>query len=177
MYFKNYILLFSFFLTDNEASTKAGDDCKAKSPPLSQPAAEEAPPESLSKEKTKEPEGGVVQCAGSGLTTLSTPPKSNHSPAQSPTILTPRQHETGALIVTKTTYVIPKKQSAPQPTPSHVTVTALCNKPLSGPTLLSETRNLPVSPAPSAPSARPSQPNNQVRQSIQRSLTSILFKR
>lgn len=106
------------------------------------------------------------------------PAKSSLSPAaQSPSSSTPRHHETGALIVTKTTYVIPKKQSVSQPSSSHMSASASCQRPSSAPTLLNETRNLPVPPAPSAPSSRPSQPNNQVRQSIQRSLTSILFKR
>ncbi|MEQ2180454.1 hypothetical protein GOODEAATRI_001412 [Goodea atripinnis] len=78
----------------------------------------------------------------------------------------------GALIVKKTTYVIPKKQPVSQSPSSQAS-----QKVSSVPTLLNETRNLLVPPAPSAPSSRPSQPNNQVRQSIQRSLTTILFKR
>lgn len=105
--------------------------------------------------------------------------KSGPCPAtQSPTTSAPKHHETGALLITNTTYVIPKKLSGPQPSSSQVSASVSgLQKPSLAPAPLNETRNLPVPPAPSAPSARPSQPNNQVRQSIQRSLTSILFKR
>ncbi|XP_061591772.1 death-inducer obliterator 1 isoform X3 [Cololabis saira] len=171
----------------NEVSKKQEDDPETMS--LSKqspedwlkdttPATEDAPLESQSEEKPGEPEHSGVECAGSGPSTPSTPAKLNHtSAAPSPTNSSTRHHGTGALIVTKTAYVIPKKQSASQSPSGHVAVSASFQKPPPGPTLVNETRNLPVSPAPSAPSARPSQPNNQVRQSIQRSLTSILFKR
>ncbi|XP_056154777.1 death-inducer obliterator 1-like [Lampris incognitus] len=86
-----------------------------------------------------------------------------------------KHHETGALMVTKTSFVIPKKQLGPPPNTASACPSG--SQPSSTPTLLNEPRNLPVSPAPIAPSSRPSQPNNQVRQSIQRSLTSILYKR
>ncbi|XP_078479204.1 death-inducer obliterator 1-like, partial [Lampetra planeri] len=82
-----------------------------------------------------------------------------------------------ALLITNTTYVIPKKQAGAQPLSSEVSASVFGQKPPSAPTLMNEPRNLLVPPAPSAPSSRPPQPNNQVRQSIQRSLTSILFRR
>uniref|UniRef100_A0A3B4AB64 TFIIS central domain-containing protein n=1 Tax=Periophthalmus magnuspinnatus TaxID=409849 RepID=A0A3B4AB64_9GOBI len=127
-----------------------------------------------------------------------------------------RLHETGAIVVKKTTYVIPKKtpalqhrsDPAPPPSleptkkpspapsleptkkpspapsleptkkPSPAPSLEPTKKPSPAPVMQMETRNLPVPPAPSAPSSRPpSQPNNQVRQSIQRSLVGILFKR
>ncbi|KAJ3586363.1 hypothetical protein NHX12_012762 [Muraenolepis orangiensis] len=83
----------------------------------------------------------------------------------------------------KGAFVIPKKQPAPGPLapptrgPGSVAVAAA--PPSSSPAAAggNETRTLPVAPAPIAPSSRPSQPNNQVRQSIQRSLAAILFKR
>lgn len=110
-----------------------------------------------------------------------TPPavtKSGPSAATlSPTPSTSKHHESGALLITDTTYVIPKKQAGPQPPSSEVSASVFGQKPPSAATLMNEPRNLLVPPAPSAPSSRPSQPNNQVRQSIQRSLTSILFKR
>uniref|UniRef100_A0A3B5M0I9 TFIIS central domain-containing protein n=1 Tax=Xiphophorus couchianus TaxID=32473 RepID=A0A3B5M0I9_9TELE len=87
-------------------------------------------------------------------------------------LISKKLQKMGALIVKKTTYVIPKKQPVPQSSCSQP-----AQKASAVPALLSETRNLLVPPAPSAPSSRPSQPNNQVRQSIQRSLTAILFKR
>ena len=96
--------------------------------------------------------------------------KSSPSPTpETPGTSTSRHHDTGALKISKTSFIIPKKQH--ESSPSSVP----CS-PSAG-SLLAETRTLPVSPAPIAPSSRPSQPNNQVRQSIQRSLTSILFKR
>ncbi|XP_061545216.1 death-inducer obliterator 1 isoform X2 [Phycodurus eques] len=108
----------------------------------------------------------------------STPPVRKKSvpslASQSPTTLGSEHNETGAVLNSLTSYIIPKKQSGLQSSSSHMI--ASCQKP-SVPTLLNEPRNLPVPPAPSAPPSRPSQPNNQVRQSIQRSLTSILSKR
>ncbi|XP_076022375.1 uncharacterized protein LOC143012919 [Genypterus blacodes] len=104
--------------------------------------------------------------------------KNSPSPAvQTPATSLPRHHETGAVVVSKTSYVIPKKTPGPQQQPSQVPASTSGQKPSSAPTVQNETRNLPVPPAPIAPSSRPSQPNHQVRQSIQRSLTSILFKR
>ncbi|XP_055021702.1 death-inducer obliterator 1-like [Boleophthalmus pectinirostris] len=105
-----------------------------------------------------------------------------------------RLHETGAIMVKKTAFVIPKKTPAPQTRSNQVPPPSLeptkktspgpslepTKKPSPAPTSVvqPETRNLPVPPAPSAPSSRPpSQPNNQIRQSIQRSLVGILFKR
>ncbi|CAL8325239.1 unnamed protein product [Merluccius merluccius] len=74
-------------------------------------------------------------------------------------------------------FVIPKKQPAPPPAPSQGQDPVAGAQPSASPAATNETRTLPVAPAPIAPSSRPSQPNNQVRQSIQRSLASILFKR
>ncbi|CAB1329381.1 unnamed protein product [Coregonus sp. 'balchen'] len=99
---------------------------------------------------------------------LPTPPKSSPSPSpEVPNTSASRHHETGALRIVKTSFTIPKKQPVTPTPPSPLP-----------PVPLNETRTLPVSPAPIAPSSRPPQPaNNQVRQSIQRSLTNILFKR
>uniref|UniRef100_A0A8P4G2L5 TFIIS central domain-containing protein n=1 Tax=Dicentrarchus labrax TaxID=13489 RepID=A0A8P4G2L5_DICLA len=186
-------LLF-FFLTAEKDSKQVEADIEAAAPskqspedtstdaaPSSQPATKPAPPQSHSQQKAKEPINSGVSKQQSTESDPSIPPnlaKSSLSPAaQSPSTSAPRHHETGALMVTKTTYVIPKKQSASLPPSSHMSASASCQKPSSAPMLLNETRNLLVPPAPSAPSSRPSQPNNQVRQSIQRSLTSILFKR
>ncbi|KAA8590837.1 hypothetical protein FQN60_001780, partial [Etheostoma spectabile] len=182
----------SFFLTaikdckqaDNEAVTplkQPPEDTSTDMAPSSQPATEPAPPQSYSQQKAKEPVNSGVPKQQSGESDPSILPNQveiSLSPAApSPSTSAPRHHETGALMVTKTTYVIPKKQPRPQPPSSHVSASASGQKSSSAPTLLNETRNLLVPPAPSAPSSRPSQPNNQVRQSIQRSLSSILFKR
>ncbi|XP_068609721.1 death-inducer obliterator 1 [Brachionichthys hirsutus] len=143
----------------------------------SQPAAEPDPPRSQPQEKLKEPERQPPAEANPAQS--ETPSQALAS--QSKSTSSPRHHETGAIMVTKTAYVIPKKQSVPQALSSQVSASVSasvsCQKPPSALTLLNETRNLPVPPAPSAPSSRPSQPNNQVRQSIQRSLNGILFKR
>lgn len=148
---------------------------------LPEPTTEEAQPQSPCEEEAMETtNSGSPKHQSSESDPLITPPaeKSSLSPAtSSPATSASRHHETGALMISKTAYVIPKKHSGSQSPSSHVLASASCQKPSSAPTPLNETRNLPVPPAPSAPSSRPSQPNNQVRQSIQRSLTSILFKR
>ncbi|XP_044068420.1 uncharacterized protein LOC122883584 [Siniperca chuatsi] len=166
---------------DVTPSKQSPEDTSTDAAPSSQSATELAPPQSHSQEKAKEPVNSGVSKQQSAKSDTHIPPnpaKPSLSPTtQSPSTSAPRHHETGALMVTKTTYVIPKKQSGPQPPSSHVSASASCQKPSSAPTLMNETRNLLVPPAPSAPSSRPSQPNNQVRQSIQRSLTSILIKR
>lgn len=192
-YSKNALLF--FFLTakkdikeveaDSEVgtpSTQSSEDTATDTAPSSQLVAEPAPPQRDSHEKAKESVNNLMskqQSAELNPSVLQIPAKCTPSPAeQSPSNSAPRHHETGALMVTKTTYVIPKKQAGPQTqSSSHISASASCQKPSSASTLLNETRNLPVPPAPSAPSSRPSQPNNQVRQSIQRSLTSILLKR
>ncbi|KAM8830818.1 uncharacterized protein ACB058_018966 [Synchiropus picturatus] len=87
-----------------------------------------------------------------------------------------KRHETGAVLISKTSYVIPKKPAAPPPSSHAAPTSASQQKPTSG-VLLNEARNLLVPPAPSAPSSRPSQPNTQVRQSIQKTLSGILVKR
>ncbi|KAI3357554.1 hypothetical protein L3Q82_015971, partial [Scortum barcoo] len=162
-------------------SKQSPEDTSADAAPSVQPITEPERSQSLSQEKTKKPVDSGVSKQQSVESEPSVPlnqAKCSLSPtAQSPSTSAPRHHETGALMVTKTSYVIPKKQSGPQTQSSKVSVAASSQKPSSAPSLLNETRNLPVPPAPSAPSSRPSQPNNQVRQSIQRSLTSILFKR
>uniref|UniRef100_A0A3Q3AZ19 Death-inducer obliterator 1-like n=2 Tax=Kryptolebias marmoratus TaxID=37003 RepID=A0A3Q3AZ19_KRYMA len=167
--------------TESDASSpsnKCPEDTSTDGSVLPQPVTEDSPLQSISGEK--EPESIVVpkqQCAEFTTPPPPTPEQSKKPPAaQSPTTSASRLHETGALLVTKTAYVIPKKQSASQ-SPSSTVASASGQKLSSAPTLLNETRNLPVPPAPSAPSSRPSQPNNQIRQSIQRSLTSILVKR
>lgn len=154
--------------------------------PNPQPTVETATSHNLSPETPLEPLTSSVSSQGAAesasvvaptVETASCPP-ATHSPSTS----APRRRETGALVVSKTAYVIPKKQAAPQPLAqplsSQVLPSASYQKPPSTQTVLNETRNLLVPPAPSAPSSRPSQPpNHQVRQSIQRSLTSILYKR
>uniref|UniRef100_A0A665V1Z3 Death-inducer obliterator 1-like n=2 Tax=Echeneis naucrates TaxID=173247 RepID=A0A665V1Z3_ECHNA len=163
---------------DLSPSTQSPEDNSTDAVSTSEPVSEPATPQIDSLEKAKEPVDSDVsqqQSSENDPSTPSTPANSNPSQFTQSTTSATRHHETGALIVTKTAYVIPKKQSGPQP--QSVSTSASSQKSSSAPTLLNETRNLPVPPAPSAPSSRPSQPNNQVRQSIQRSLTSILFKR
>lgn len=164
--------------TECEASTssrQSPEDASTDGSLLSQPVTEEAPLQSVSEDK--EPESSAAPKPDLNTATPATSKQSSQPPAsKSPITSASRLHETGALIVTKTTYVIPKKPSVSQPPSSNV-ASASGQKLSSVPSLLNETRNLLVPPAPSAPSSRPSQPNNQIRQSIQRSLTSILVKR
>uniref|UniRef100_A0A3Q0QPE3 Death inducer-obliterator 1 n=1 Tax=Amphilophus citrinellus TaxID=61819 RepID=A0A3Q0QPE3_AMPCI len=184
----------AFFLTANTDSEQVEAEKEAVSPLtqcpenpstdaalLSEPTTEAAQPQSHSEEEEKETVNSDLpkhQSSESDPSIIPAPEKSSLTPATpSPATSACRHHETGALMITKTTYVIPKKPSGSQSPSSHMLASASCQKPSSAPTPLNETRNLPVPPAPSAPSSRPSQPNNQVRQSIQRSLTSILFKR
>nr|XP_046253397.1 uncharacterized protein LOC124063618 isoform X2 [Scatophagus argus] len=164
---------------DVTPSKQSQEDTYTDAAPSSQAVTESATPHSHSQEKPKEPISiGVSKQLSAESNLCIIPEKSSQSPSiQLPSTSALRHHETGDLMVAKTTYVIPKKQSLPQPLSSHMSTPASCQKPSSAPTLLNETRNLPVPPAPSAPSSRPPQPNHQVRQSIQRSLTSILFKR
>ncbi|XP_005731842.1 uncharacterized protein LOC102214599 [Pundamilia nyererei] len=162
-------------------SAQSPEDPSLDASLLSKPTTEAAQPQSHCEEGAKETVNSDLpkhQSSESDPLITPAPEKSSPTPATlSPTTSARRHHETGALMITKTTYVIPKKQSGSQSPSSHTLVSASCQKLSSAPTPLNETRNLPVPPAPSAPSSRPSQPNNQVRQSIQRSLTSILFKR
>ncbi|KAG7249664.1 hypothetical protein CRUP_018394, partial [Coryphaenoides rupestris] len=123
-------------------------------------------------------------------------PASLHKASVAPAPATPGPSSSSRLPVApaprmiKGSFIIPRKQQqpavtvAPQPLPSQGPASGTGAPPppppppSSGPAATtSETRTLPVAPAPIAPSSRPSQPNTQVRQSIQRSLTSILFKR
>ncbi|XP_056443221.1 death-inducer obliterator 1-like [Gadus chalcogrammus] len=117
-----------------------------------------------------------------------------NKPNVTPTPVAPSPSSSRPLLVpplrlAKGSFIIPKKQQQQQqqqqpaaaaaapPPPSQGPCPAAGPPPSSGPVAANETRTLPVAPAPIAPSSRPSQTNNQVRQSIQRSLTSILFKR
>ncbi|KAF7664396.1 hypothetical protein LDENG_00178390 [Lucifuga dentata] len=149
--------------------------------PSSVPVSEPSPPQGDCEEKAKKPLKRCVskkQSVESDSSIPATPETTSlSSAAQTPATTASAYHGTGALIVSKTSYVIPKKPPVPQPEPSQTPASASGQKQSSAPVLLNETRNLPVPPAPIAPSSRPSQPNHQVRQSIQRSLTSILFKR
>lgn len=183
---RHIFFLLSSFLAADETSDKPEPNTEAISlkqcqegptadaPLLPQPVVEEPPLQNPFQEK--EPESTDVSDQQKAVEGVSPPPTSEKSdqPAatQAPPISAVQHLEMGALIVKKTTYVIPKKQPVPQSSCSQP-----AQKASAVPALLSETRNLLVPPAPSAPSSRPSQPNNQVRQSIQRSLTAILFKR
>lgn len=154
------------------------DDTSRNPAVISKSAMEEAAAQSQTPEKPKDPESSSA-CPEGAVT--STTPSSEKSGQvlilKPPTSSASRHHESGALVVSKTTYVIPKKPSASQSVSRHISASAAVKKPSLGLGLSSETRILPVSPAPSAPSSRPCQPNTQIRQSIQRSLTSILLKR
>lgn len=161
----------------------SGDSADASSPP---PMVETATLHSLSPETPLEPLASSASSQASAESVSVAEPTLETASAlpatPSPSTSAPRHHETPAFMVSKTAYVIPKKQAAPQPLSqplsSQVLPSTSFQKPPSTQTVLNETRNLLVPPAPSAPSSRPSQPpNHQVRQSIQRSLTSILYKR
>ncbi|XP_077368807.1 uncharacterized protein LOC144013606 isoform X1 [Festucalex cinctus] len=147
-----------------EKSEDPSTDACPSPQPVSEPVVAQSNSESIkshtSVETTEESDSSI-------------PPIKTSDP-QSQTTLKSEHNETKAVLNSLTSYVIPKKQSGLQPSSSHMAASS--QKP-PVPALLNETRNLPVPPAPSAPPSRPSQPNNQVRQSIQRSLTSILYKR
>ncbi|XP_057682681.1 uncharacterized protein LOC130909820 [Corythoichthys intestinalis] len=163
--------------TESDPKIKSKEP-RAEAHPILQPVSELVVPQSNSQDSTKE--------STNSDTLLGTTEKSDHSipnkktksdpslASQSSTTLKAEHSETGSVLKSLTSYIIPKKQSGLQSSSSHMV--ASCQK-SSVSTMLNETRNLPVPPAPSAPPSRPSQPNNQVRQSIQRSLTSILSKR
>lgn len=154
------------------------EDSAAHAVPPSQPASEAEAPQGHSPEAPKEPNSssGV-----SAATRPRSPPNAERScqvtVSEAPSTSVPSRHQTEALTVSKKAFVIPKKPPAPQPLSSPVLPSTSGLKPSPGPALVNETRNLLVPPAPSAPSSRPSQPNNQIRQSIQKSLVSILVKR
>ncbi|XP_028308351.1 death-inducer obliterator 1-like [Gouania willdenowi] len=141
---------------------------------LPQPEAEAPPLQTTPSDKPEQAKSGKQKQKSRHVPSLTpTPMNTGPSPSiQSPAYTLPRHLETGALMASKRNFVIPKKPSVSGQPP-----TSTSHQKPSAPALLSETRNLPVPPAPSAPSSRPSQPNKQVRQSIQRSLTGILFKR
>ncbi|KAM4610598.1 death-inducer obliterator 1 [Polymixia lowei] len=162
--------------------TQAAEEPSTAASPSSGPVTKPPPLQGNAQDKAKKSfnSGGVSkkESLESAPPLPTTSSKSSlPSAPETPSTSASRHHESGALKVTKTSFVIPKKQPGSRPPPSHVPASPSGLPPSSAPTLLNETRNLPVSPAPIAPSSRPSQPNNQVRQSIQRSLTSILFKR
>uniref|UniRef100_A0A3P9L8A5 Death-inducer obliterator 1 n=1 Tax=Oryzias latipes TaxID=8090 RepID=A0A3P9L8A5_ORYLA len=143
------------------------DDTSRNPAVISQSAMEEAAAQSQTPEKPKDPESSSACPEGSVTSTTPSSEKSGQALiSKPPTSSASRHHESGAL-----------KPSASQSVSRHISASAAVKKPSSALGLSSETRILPVSPAPSAPSSRPCQPNNQIRQSIQRSLTSILLKR
>ncbi|KAM9342430.1 LOW QUALITY PROTEIN: death-inducer obliterator 1 [Pholidichthys leucotaenia] len=142
----------------------------------------------ITKEKTqsesqevKEPVDGVLpkeQSTASQPSQPPTPAKSNSlsSHTISNYLSSKAIMRLGALIVRKTAYVIPRSSLYLSPL-QHVPASSSGKKPSSAPTKVNETRNLLVPPAQAHLHQDPPNPNNQVRQSIQRSLTSILFKR
>lgn len=145
------------------------EDSAADVAPSSQPVSEPETP--------KEPVNSNLSSDTHPCTPLNTEQYCQATVSETPSTSDPSHHETGALTVGKKAFIIPKKPFAPQPSSSPVLASSSGPKPSPAPALLNETRNLLVPPAPSAPSSRPSQPNNQIRQSIQKSLVSILVKR
>ena len=156
------------------------------------PAAADTPlPQGSTQGRTRKP---VTTGAISKKPRLDSPqhkPANLNKPTVTPAPTAPGPSSSRPLLVpplrlAKGSFVIPKKQQQqqqpaalppPPPPPSQGPCPVAVPPPSSGPAAANETRTLPVAPAPIAPSSRPSQTNNQVRQSIQRSLTSILFKR
>lgn len=145
------------------------EDSAADVAPPSQPVGEPETP--------KEPVGSSLSSDTNPCSPPSTEQSCQAAGSETPSTSVQSHHETGALTVGKKAFVIPKKPPAPQPSSSPALASSSGLKPPPTPALLNETRNLLVPPAPSAPSSRPSQPNNQIRQSIQKSLVSILMKR
>lgn len=145
------------------------EDSAAEVAPSSQPVSEPETP--------KEPVNSSLSSDTHPCTPPSTEQCCQATVSETPSTSEPSHHESGALTVAKKAFIIPKKPFAPQPSSSPVLPSSSGPKPPPAPALLNETRNLLVPPAPSAPSSRPSQPNNQIRQSIQKSLVSILVKR
>lgn len=156
---------------------RSAEESAAHVAPSSQPASKAETPQGHSPETPKEPNNGSVSAA----TRPCSPPNAEQAcqvtVPEAPSTSVPGHHPTEALTVCKTAFIIPKKPPAPQPSSSPVLPSTSGQKPSPAPPLVNETRNLLVPPAPSAPSSRPSQPNNQIRQSIQKSLVSILVKR
>ncbi|TWW56908.1 Death-inducer obliterator 1 [Takifugu flavidus] len=156
---------------------QSAEDSAAHGAPSSQPASEAETPQGHSPETPQEPNNGSVPAA----TRPCSPPNAEQAcqvtVSEAPSTSAPSHHQTEALTVRKKAFIIPKKPPAPQPSSSPVLPSTSGQKPSAAPALVNETRNLLVPPAPSAPSSRPSQPNNQIRQSIQKSLVSILVKR
>lgn len=153
---------------------QSAEDSAALVAPPSQPASEAGTPQGRSPETAKEPNSSA-----SAATRPCSPPNAEQAcqvtVSEAPSTSVPGHHQTEALTVRKKAFVIPKKPPAPQRSSSPVLPSTSAQK--SSPALVNESRNLLVPPAPSAPSSRPSQPNNQIRQSIQKSLVSILVKR
>lgn len=145
--------------------------------PSSQPAGEAETPQGHSPETPKQPNNSSVSAAPRPCSPPSTEQACRVTVSEAPSTSVPSHHQTDALTVRKKAFIIPKKPPAPQASSSPVLPSTSGQKPSPAPALVNETRNLLVPPAPSAPSSRPSQPNNQIRQSIQKSLVSILVKR
>lgn len=149
----------------NKSLEDSAADVAASSQPVSEP------------ETPKEPVDSSLSSDTHPCTHPNTAQYFQATASEKPSTSAPTHHETGALTVNKKAFIIPKKPLAPQPSSSAMLASSSGSKPSPAPSLLNETRNLLVPPAPSAPSSRPSQPNNQIRQSIQKSLVSILIKR
>lgn len=145
------------------------EDAAADVAPSSQPVSEPETPQ--------EPANSSLSSDTHPCTPPNTEQYCQTTVSEAPSTSVPSHHETGTLTVSKKAFIIPKKPLVPQPSSSPVLASSSGPKPSPAPALLNETRNLLVPPAPSAPSSRPSQPNNQIRQSIQKSLVSILVKR
>ncbi|KAK0147415.1 Death-inducer obliterator 1 [Merluccius polli] len=146
------------------------------------PVADTPLPQGSTQGKTQKPltTGGVSK--KQRLDSPQHTPTNLHKPSATPAPATPGPSSSRLPVMPAPklamgSFVIPKKQPAPPPAPSQGPDPVAGAQPSASPAATNETRTLPVAPAPIAPSSRPSQPNNQVRQSIQRSLASILFKR
>lgn len=159
------------------ALNASADDSAAHVAPSSQPAGEAETPQGRSSETPKEPNNGGVSAATRPSSPPSTEQACQLTVSEAPSTSVPSHHQSEALTVRKKAFIIPKKPPAPQPPSSPALPSTSGQKPSPAPAPVNETRNLLVPPAPSAPSSRPSQPNNQIRQSIQKSLVSILVKR
>lgn len=156
---------------------QSAEDAAAHVAPSSQPVSEAESPQGHSPEAAKEPSNGSVSAAARPCSPPNAEQACQVTVSEAPCTSAPSHHQAEALTVRKKAFIIPKKPPAPQPSSSPVLPSTSGQKPPPAPALVNEGRNLLVPPAPSAPSSRPSQPNNQIRQSIQKSLVSILVKR
>lgn len=165
------------------AKTSAAEAAAPLNQSLEEPAADAAPPSQPGSEAEaarchlpETPKEPVISSLSADARPR-TPPNTKATVSEAPSTSVTSHLQTAGLKVTKKAFVIPKKPPAPQSLASPVLASASGPKPSPAPAPLNETRNLLVPPAPSAPSSRPSQPNNQIRQSIQKSLVTILVKR